>query len=86
MNAINNSILFVWWFIPIVYVFWPKGHFCCRKNHHSSKDVIEKVIAEEEVHKLLYGNGKTDLSTILHGSMHTDHEPNQNDQVNKTLQ
>ena len=42
IDAINDSIDYVWWYFPIIYVFWPSGNFCLHNSDRfEHKDVVE---------------------------------------------
>jgi hypothetical protein len=31
LTCLSRSVNYVWWFFPVIYVFWPRGR-CCRRT------------------------------------------------------
>jgi hypothetical protein len=68
LNNLSQSIKYVWWFFPVIYVFWPKGRCCCccRKNEDiaSRTDDIQDAFNEIAAERIMTGSYKNLKSTV----------------------
>ena len=60
MTVATDSLVFVWWLFPILYVFWPTGKFFkCKLGNQEHHDPIERANNERKVSDILYSRSSS---------------------------
>jgi hypothetical protein len=65
LNCVSDSLVFVWWLIPIIYVFWPTGKFFSRNREDDSHhlDDIEHAKQESKIADILYAENHSTVES-----------------------